>query len=383
MKKKIALTLATLLVLLIALNAFVFAESSAPSPVDTVSSATKKTKSTKKDTTTKKDTVQEVVEKVKTAEELQKEKMENLKLQRTELVQRWDNKHAEKVSLEADMQQLNGVVERLEEYIKSTLSKDNNVDNSSILESAKNMLIKYNVRLSDKRSELEELNSEMTSLRQEITELITEGYTDEEKMIFDINADGMKFKYPLIKQLTENSIITPELDVQLTSPPIIVDGHVFMTEEDIATLLGAEVTWAEDSAYLLLKKDNSTLLINMADKVLQTNSRNVEESVQLQKLNEKTYISFGIVARHLGFDLFWNSIDETVEVQEALQSTTKLESQYSIDSDLNANSEETSTIENVESDVIVEKATSHYDVKSDDDDDDDDDEDDDDDDDDD
>lgn len=234
--------------------------------------------------------------------------------------------------------------------LKEEKSSDENKDLKQKEENLKNKLEKKEA-IELKKSERKEMKSDLKELK----EIAKRSYSQEDIEAIEAKLEELKEKYPGIKTIPVENIISKNVKMKFDTPPVIKDGRTLIPVRALTEAFGATVTWNEQDKQVVIVKDDIEMKINTEEKIAYVNGEEVELDVSAEIMNGRTIVPLRFVVEAMGLDINWDEETQTIEIEEEATETTEEVVQEPV-------TEETAATEEVAQEPVAEETVATEEV---------------------
>lgn len=120
-----------------------------------------------------------------------------------------------------------------------------------------------------------------------------------------------------ISKLPEIKITVNGKPVETDVPPMLQNDRTLVPIRAVGNALQAEIDWNENSKTVTVKKADTTLTLQIANKTMSSNQGNSALDVPPQQIDNRTLVPLRAVSSGLGAVVNWNGETNTVEITQA------------------------------------------------------------------
>lgn len=160
-------------------------------------------------------------------------------------------------------------------------------------------------------------------------------YSQEEIQRIQESIKEINAKYPGIKTIPVENVISKNLKMKFDTPPVIKSGRTLIPVRAISEGLGAEVKWNEQESKVTITKDGKEIVLQLGSNIAYINGVETKLDVPAETMNNRTIVPLRFIAESLGLKVEWDQENETIEVEDENQATedTKTDTQTEEPSD--------------------------------------------------
>lgn len=159
--------------------------------------------------------------------------------------------------------------------------------------------------------------------RKAIREQIKEAYSQEDVELVSQNALLLQEKYPDMKILPFDSIISNKYGFKFDVPPVIKEGRTLIPVRAITEGLGADVDWDGETKTVTITKtttEGSVVIVMVLDEnVVTVNGEEVVLDTEAKLFNNRTFVPIRFIAETFGLNVDWFGEDETISIDEDIE----------------------------------------------------------------
>ena len=168
-----------------------------------------------------------------------------------------------------------------------------------------------------------EIQDQLSALQAQIKQAINERYmiiktmyTAEELAQFDSAAALIEQMYADASLLGAGSITVKDNIIKLEAPAYIKGGKTIIPVRTITEVLGAEVTWDEDTQTVTVVKDNTTVVFGINSTTVYVDGVETELDVAPEITCGRTYVPLRFLAETFGLDVTWDGENEIIDIDD-------------------------------------------------------------------
>lgn len=224
----------------------------------------------------------------------------------------------------------NGLTDQIAELkaTKAKLEKATSQQGKELLDS-----VTSDLRLAEKKAlfaektavEAQQAVSKSTALevrRKELTAAIKalekEKYSAEELAALDQLKKQIEASQKNATVLPVESVISEEIDVKLTMPPVIIDGRTLIHIRSVAESFGSVVVWSDADQSVTVSRENRLVFCAIDSLQGFSNGQALQIDVPPKLVEQRTIVPLRFVIEGLGLDVYWDGSTQTVEIKGML-----------------------------------------------------------------
>lgn len=124
--------------------------------------------------------------------------------------------------------------------------------------------------------------------------------------------------HPNAAVLPVESVISEEIDVKLTMPPVIIDGRTLVHIRSVAESFGSVVVWSDADRSVTVSRENRLVFCAIDDPQAFANGQALQIDVPPKLVEQRTLVPLRFVIEGLGLDVNWDGSTQTVEIEGIL-----------------------------------------------------------------
>lgn len=170
-----------------------------------------------------------------------------------------------------------------------------------------------------KKAEIAEkkaLKKEMKTEVKELKKMAKRAYSEEDIAAMEEKIEELKEKYPGIKVVPVENIVSKNARIKFDTPPVIKEGRTLVPVRALTEAFGAEVSWNEEEKQVVIVKEGVEMKINTQDKLAYLNGEEVELDASAEIMNGRTVVPLRFVVESMGLDVNWDEETGTIEIEE-------------------------------------------------------------------
>lgn len=151
---------------------------------------------------------------------------------------------------------------------------------------------------------------------QQLKKEAKQAYSQEEIQKIQETIAEINTKYPEIKTIPVENVISKKLNMKFDTPPVIKNGRTLIPVRAISEGLGAEVKWNAEENKVTITKDGKEIVLQLGSNIAYINGVETQLDVPAETMNNRTIVPLRFIAESLGLKVEWNQENETIEVED-------------------------------------------------------------------
>ncbi|UJF34101.1 stalk domain-containing protein [Paenibacillus hexagrammi] len=119
-----------------------------------------------------------------------------------------------------------------------------------------------------------------------------------------------------VQIIPPENVISPDLNIHLEAPPVMIDGNAYIHIRPISESFGAAVDWDHDSRTVTVSTDYSTVVCTVKMNIAYVDGQPVELDAPPVLLDGRTYVPLRFVSESLGLIVDWNAQAQTIQISK-------------------------------------------------------------------
>lgn len=128
----------------------------------------------------------------------------------------------------------------------------------------------------------------------------------------------IKANHPNAAVLPVESVISEDIDVKLTMPPVIIDDRTLVHIRSVAESFGSVVVWSDADRSVTVSRENRLVFCAIDDPQAFANGQALQIDVPPKLVEQRTLVPLRFVIEGLGLDVNWDGSTQTVEIEGIL-----------------------------------------------------------------
>lgn len=133
---------------------------------------------------------------------------------------------------------------------------------------------------------------------------------------------------PAYAKPTDHRLMLDGSIVDLQHPILMENGYNLVPLREIMEILGANLTWLEDSKTIEASRDGNEVVLTIGTTYATLNGEEMTLDTEPVIYDSRTYVPIGFFARALGFIIDWNTDTKTVIIKTPAKEVAAVELGY-------------------------------------------------------
>ncbi len=166
-----------------------------------------------------------------------------------------------------------------------------------------------------KKASKQELKEQKKKQRDAEKAAIRVAYSTDELAKLKIAGDNIKKNYKNIAVLPVENIIVKGAKVKFDTPPVIKSGRTLIPVKALSEAFGAEVKWISAERKVVIKKDNTEIVLQLDNNKIYVNGVESTIDVPACSINGRTVVPIKFIVEKMGLLVIWDSDSQVVEIE--------------------------------------------------------------------
>ncbi|SHG99753.1 copper amine oxidase N-terminal domain-containing protein [Tepidibacter thalassicus] len=181
-----------------------------------------------------------------------------------------------------------------------------------------------------------------------------EAYNREELAKIEETIKKLKEKYPNVKVLPVENIISKKMNFKFDTPPVVKEGRTLLPVRAISEGLKADISWNEESKEITITKDGKNIVLKIGSDIAIVDGKKVKLDSKAEIMSGRTVVPLRFVAENLGLKVKWDPDEQSIEIEDQDEQTIdEITTEEGIETELE--SELLDGIENTEMDKQIKE----------------------------